>query len=44
MPYLLKTEPNKYSYDDLVRDGMFWVEHLLVQSACDAQRGMMDHV
>lgn|SRR6201991_4513537 len=21
MPYLLKTEPNKYSYDDLVRDG-----------------------
>ena len=21
MPYLLKTEPNKYSYDDLLRDG-----------------------
>ena len=21
MPYLLKTEPNKYSFDDLVRDG-----------------------
>lgn len=21
MPYLLKTEPEKYSYDDLVRDG-----------------------
>jgi len=21
MPYLLKTEPDKYSYDDLVRDG-----------------------
>jgi predicted RNA-binding protein with PUA-like domain len=21
MPYLLKTEPTKYSYDDLVRDG-----------------------
>jgi predicted RNA-binding protein with PUA-like domain len=21
MPYLLKTEPNKYSYDDLMRDG-----------------------
>ncbi len=21
MPFLLKTEPNKYSYDDLVRDG-----------------------
>ena len=21
MPYLLKTEPNKYSYDDLERDG-----------------------
>jgi predicted RNA-binding protein with PUA-like domain len=21
MPWLLKTEPNKYSYDDLVRDG-----------------------
>jgi len=21
MPYLLKTEPNKYSYEDLVRDG-----------------------
>jgi predicted RNA-binding protein with PUA-like domain len=21
MPYLLKTEPGKYSYDDLVRDG-----------------------
>ena len=21
MPYLLKSEPNKYSFDDLVRDG-----------------------
>ena len=21
MPYLLKTEPDKYSFDDLVRDG-----------------------
>ncbi|RZU40075.1 EVE domain-containing protein [Edaphobacter modestus] len=21
MPYLLKTEPDKYSYDDLIRDG-----------------------
>lgn len=21
MPYLLKTEPNKYSFDDLLRDG-----------------------
>ena len=21
MPYLLKTEPNKYSYDDLLKDG-----------------------
>lgn len=29
--------------EELVDDGMYWVKHLLVQYACDEQRGMIDH-
>jgi predicted RNA-binding protein with PUA-like domain len=40
MPYLLKTEPNKYSYDDLERDGQTVWDGIANNQALLYLRGM----
>ena len=40
MPYLLKTEPNKYSYDDLLRDGQTTWDGISNPQALGFLRGM----
>jgi predicted RNA-binding protein with PUA-like domain len=40
MPYLLKTEPNKYSYDDLERDGETTWDGIANNQALMYLRGM----
>jgi predicted RNA-binding protein with PUA-like domain len=40
MPYLLKTEPDKYSFDDLLRDGETTWDGILNNQALMSLRGM----
>jgi predicted RNA-binding protein with PUA-like domain len=40
MPFLLKTEPNKYSYDDLLRDGETVWDGIANPQALMSLRGM----
>ncbi len=40
MPFLLKTEPNKYSYDDLLRDGETTWDGISNPQALQFLRGM----